>query len=197
MDELAFISRRGEEIKAVFEDLAKLRITVFRDFPYLYEGSVEYEKEYLATYTRSARSFLFGVYKGEKMVGATTCIPLSDEESEICKPFEDAGMAIERIFYFGESILLPEFRGRGLGHRFFDEREAHARSFGTYQKAAFLSVERDSRHPAKPQNYRSNEAFWKKRGYSKKPAIRATLEWPDVGEVEASPKKLVCWMKAL
>lgn len=197
MDELTFIRRRGQEIATVFDDLASLRIAVFRDFPYLYEGSVEYEKEYLATYTRAARSFLFGVYNGEKMVGATTCIPLQDEEAEIRRPFEEEGFPLDRIFYFGESILLPEFRGRGLGHRFFDEREAHARSFGTYRKAAFLSVERDSSHPKKPAGYRPNDPFWEKRGYRKHPSIRAKLEWKDVGEVEASPKTLVCWMRDL
>ena len=38
----------GEEIKAVLPDLARLRIIVFRDWPYLYDGTLEYEQEYLA-----------------------------------------------------------------------------------------------------------------------------------------------------
>lgn len=197
MDSLSFIRREGPEIATVFDDLASLRMKVFRDFPYLYEGSVEYEKHYLAGYGQSKRSFLFGVYSGEKMVGATTCMPLRDETAEIRKPFEEAGLAVDSFFYFGESILLPEFRGQGLGHRFFDEREAHARSFGTYEKACFLSVERPPAHPAKPINYRPNDTFWEKRGYRRRPAIRAILEWPDIDEEEASPKSLVCWMKDL
>ncbi len=197
MKSLSFICRKGSEIATVFNDLAGLRIAVFRDYPYLYEGSVDYEKEYLSTYSQSERSFLFAVYSGRKMVGATTCIPLPDEEPAIRQPFEEAGLAVNRIFYFGESILLPEFRGIGLGHRFFDEREAHARSFGTYEQACFLSVDREATHPAKPGNYRPNDAFWKKRGYRKVPAIRASLEWTDVGRKEASPKTLLCWMREL
>jgi hypothetical protein len=38
----------GEEMKAVLPDLARLRIIVFRDWPYLYDGTLEYEQEYLA-----------------------------------------------------------------------------------------------------------------------------------------------------
>ena len=197
MKELQFIQKKGKEILSVFDDLAQLRIAVFRDYPYLYEGTVAYEKSYLAPYIQSERSFLFAVYSGGQMVGATTCIPLHDETDEVRQPFEEAGFAINTIFYFGESILLPQFRGQGLGHRFFDEREAHARSFGTYKKACFLSVERPEDHPARPLEYRPNDAFWTKRGYKKKPQLRASMEWPDIGQTVSTSKNLVCWMREL
>src|SRR4051812_9034377 len=120
---LSFITKQGQAIESVFDDLAKLRITVFRDFPYLYEGTEVYEKEYLKIYSNSAKSFLFAIYDGDSMVGATTCIPLQDETEDIQAPFKEAGFDIESIFYFGESILLRSYRGLGLGHRFFDARE--------------------------------------------------------------------------
>ena len=182
---------------SVFNDLAPLRIAVFRDYPYLYEGSLAYEKEYLATYAQSEQAFLFAVYNGSQMVGATTCIPLKDETPEIRQPFEAAGYFLDTLFYFGESILLPQFRGLGLGHRFFDEREAWARSFGTYEKACFFSVERESDHPLKPVEYRSNDQFWTKRGYAKQAALQTTIDWPDLGETVSTPKPLVCWMRDL
>jgi len=61
---LSFVTKRGAEIASIFEGLGKLRIAVFRDFPYLYEGTLEHEKEYLQTYANSERSFLFSVYDG-------------------------------------------------------------------------------------------------------------------------------------
>ena len=191
---LSYLSKQGPAIESVFDDLAKLRIAVFRDFPYLYEGSPEYEKEYLKTYTHSERAFLFAVYDGEKMVGATTCIPLRDETADVQAPFEKAGLNIDSIFYFGESILLPEYRGLGLGHRFFDEREKHASSFGTFKTICFCAVERIN-HPAQPADYRPNNAFWIKRGYEKVPNLKATMEWPDIGETISTPKTMVFWMK--
>ncbi len=194
---LSYATKKGSEIEEVFDDLAALRIVVFRDYPYLYEGNVAYEKEYLLTYTRSERAFLFAVYDGDKMVGATTCIPLSDETDEVKKPFEVAGFDLNTIFYFGESILLPAYRGLGLGHRFFDEREQHAQSFGSYLLTCFCSVDRGENHPAKPADYRPNDAFWKKRHYSKNPDLATTMEWLDVGDKESSHKKMIFWTKKL
>jgi GNAT superfamily N-acetyltransferase len=194
---LTFIRKTGAAIADVFDDLARLRIAVFRDYPYLYEGSVAYEKSYLQTYVQSERAFLFAVYDGEAMVGATTCIPLEDETSEIRKPFEDAGFDIGSVCYFGESILLPEYRGLGLGHRFFDEREAHARSFQNFTICCFCSVDRGDNHPLKPAGYRANDAFWLKRGYVKEPALQSTMEWPDLGEPVSTPKTMIFWTKPL
>ena len=36
------------EIQAHVDELAALRIRVFRDFPYLYDGDLDYERAYLA-----------------------------------------------------------------------------------------------------------------------------------------------------
>jgi GNAT superfamily N-acetyltransferase len=195
MNSLTYITRKGGEIESVFDDLGWLRIAVFRDYPYLYEGSLEHEKEYLQTYSHSERSFLFAVYDEQRMVGATTCIPLSDETADVREPFEKAGMNINSIFYFGESILLPAYRGTGLGHRFFDEREKHAMSFPDYDITCFCSVERGDNHPAKPENYRSNDEFWTKRGYHKEPSLQSTFQWPDLGETTLSEKPMVYWLK--
>ncbi|GAB3880797.1 GNAT family N-acetyltransferase [Spirosoma agri] len=197
MRSLSFNTKRGHEIASVFDELAKLRIAVFRDYPYLYEGTTAYEKEYLNTYAQSERSFLFAVYDGATMVGATTAIPLRDETADVRQPFEQGSYDLDRVFYFGESILLPTYRGQGLGHRFFDEREAHARKFGTFTTTCFCAVERGEDHPAKPADYRPNDAFWLKRGYAKQESLRSTLDWPDRGETVSTPKTMVYWMKEL
>ena len=197
MQTLSFIQKKGAEITTVFEDLANLRITVFRDFPYLYEGSVDYEMEYLKIYSQAEKALLFAVYDGSKMVGATTCIPLTDEAPEVRLPFEKAGLTIDSIFYFGESILLKEYRGLGLGHRFFDEREAHARSFGNFKTTCFCAVDRGENHPLQPENYRPNDAFWLKRGYQKELSLQSTFEWPDINESASTPKTMIYWKRAL
>lgn len=195
--QLTYITRQGPEIESVFDDLAALRIAVFHDYPYLYEGTVSYEKEYLKTYSSAERAFLFAVYDGSKMVGATTCIPLVDETADVIKPFEDAGFDLNKIFYFGESILLSEYRGMGIGHRFFDERENHARSFQQYDLTCFCSVKREENHPKKPINYRPNDVFWTKRGYREEPTLVSTMEWPDIGEKESSKKQMIFWLRSL
>jgi GNAT superfamily N-acetyltransferase len=187
----------GAEIASVFDELAALRITVFRDYPYLYEGDVAYEKDYLKVYSSTERAFVAAMYFNGKMVGATTCIPLAEETDELKKPFLENGFDPAQIFYFGESIILKEHRGKGFGHRFFDEREAHAKSFGTYTHTCFCSVDRGTSHPLRPADYRSNDAFWIKRGYQKMPSLHTEMDWPDIGEVHATAKPMVFWVRKI
>lgn len=193
MEQFRFVRYSGEAIQAIIPDLGKLRIAVFYEFPYLYEGSMEYEEEYLKIYTRSADSFVFGIYHNETLIGATTCIPLSDEAPEIQKPFVDAEMNLQEIMYFGESILLPEYRGKGFGHRFFDEREAFTRSKNRYGITAFCAVDRPEDHPLCPADYRPNDVFWTKRGYQRIPELTCHLLWLDRGENEETAKPLTFW----
>lgn len=197
MKELAYISKTGKEIASVSDDFAQLRIAVFREFPYLYEGSLEYEKNYAQTYSNSEKAFLFGVYDGNQMVGATTCIPLRDETEEVQLPFKSAGIEIDQIFYFGESILLPGYRGFGIGHRFFDKRESHVKNLKEYHTTCFCAVNRPDDHLLKPMDYRSNDSFWIKRGYKKNPDLTCRMSWMDLEETEPSDKELTFWTKKI
>ncbi len=194
---LTFVRKVGGQFADVFSDLAQLRIRVFRDFPYLYEGSVAYEAAYLQTYANASRSLLFAVYDGDHMVGATTAIPLTDETDAVQKPFREAGYDLSTVFYFGESLLLPEYRGLGMGHRFFDEREDYAAQFGTYQLTCFCAVSRPDDHPMRLANYRPLDAFWNKRGYWKEPRLQSQFEWVDRGENESTQKPMVFWLRSL
>ena len=185
----------GDEIEQHLNDLARLRIQVFREFPYCYDGDMEYEAKYLQTYANCPSSVIVVVLNGGRVVGASSGIPLEHEDSDFQKPFIDHGYDLKKIFYCAESVLLPEYRGGGLGHRFFDEREAHARELGGFDWFAFCAVERPEDHPRRPSGYRSLDGFWNKRGYQRHPELWTTFEWKDLDESEPSRKKLVCWLR--
>jgi GNAT superfamily N-acetyltransferase len=187
----------GKEIETVITQLAELRIEVFRDFPYLYEGSLAYEMEYLKTYVNSERAFLFSVFDQEKMVGATTCIPLLDETAEVKEAFEAIGMKLDEIFYFGESILLKEYRGKGFGKQFFEERERHAARFGDYSTTCFCAVDRPENHPLRPNGYLPLDDFWKSRGYEKSQILRSKFSWKDINEPLETEKTMIYWLKKI
>jgi GNAT superfamily N-acetyltransferase len=181
----------GSDITKLIPQLGKLRICVFYDFPYLYEGLQEYEENYLQVYTKNPLSIAFGVFDGEQLIGATTGMPLSAQSKEIQQPFLERGMDISKIFYFGESILLPEYRGRGLGHLFFDVREKHALENG-FTTTAFCSVVRPENHPLHPTDYRPNDVFWSKRGY-KQQDYSCRMSWIDRNEALETEKELIFW----
>lgn len=189
-------SLQGAEIARYVDALAALRITVFREWPYLYEGSPEYETRYLQTYLKCPRSLAILVWDGPNCVGASTVQPLADAPLDMQQPFIDARMDLSRIDYFGESVLLRAYRGQGLGVKFFELREAHARELGL-SVCAFCSVQRDDADPRKPTDHVANDAFWNKRGYRKQPGLRTTLNWPDIGEISGSDKPMTFWTREL
>ncbi|NTY01232.1 GNAT family N-acetyltransferase [Deinococcus sp. JMULE3] len=170
----------GAALAPFIADLARLRTTVFREFPYLYEGSAAYEEAYLRTYLDAPDAVVILARDGERVVGASSALPLTQETGEIRAPFAGSEFDERDVLYLGESVLLPEYRGRGLGHAFFDGREAHARTLGL-TVTAFCAVQRLEDHPLRPQPYRAHDAFWAARGYVERPDLHTTLSWPEIG----------------
>jgi len=187
----------GAQVAPYLDDVAALRIAVFSDWPYLYAGDRDYEKKYLATYAESPQSLFVLALDGGRVVGASTGIPLVDETSAFQEPFQERGIALADVFYFGESVLLAEYRGRGIGHRFFDEREGYARRLGVFAMTAFCAVERDQADPRRPQEHRGNETFWNKRGYRCQDDMFCRLEWQEIGHDMASCHRLRFWLRPL
>lgn len=186
----------GEDLKAALNDLARLRIDVFRAWPYLYDGTLEYEQAYLSRYAETEGAVIIGAYLGDKLVGAATGEPLSEEVIQFRAPFEDKGLDPKEIFYLAESVLDPAYRGQGIGHEFFDEREEHARELG-FTAAAFCAVIRPDNHPLKPDDYSPLDPFWRKRGYEKLAGGIVHYPWQDVGDDKETEKPMQIWMRAL
>lgn len=186
----------GTALQAALDDLAALRIAVFAAYPYLYDGTAQYERKYLAEFTASPDAVLVAARDGNRIVGAATASPLLAQDDYIREPFEGLAIDPAKVFYFGESVLLPEYRGKGIGHAFFDHREAAARAWGA-SHASFCAVVRPDDHPARPAGYVPLDAFWSRRGYAPVPGLTGTFHWQEHGESEESGKPMQYWMRAL
>lgn len=184
----------GVEIEPYIDRLAELRISVFREYPYLYEGNLEYERKYLQKLADSPHGYVVLAKDGERVVGASTALPLTDAEAEFSRPFTENGLDPEDYFYFGESVLLPEYRGRGIGRKFFQERLAQAH-FLAFPWSCFCAVVRPETHPARPAGYRPLDGFWSELGFSHRPDLVAKFSWPDLAEAEESEKTLQFWLR--
>lgn len=191
---LTVLRVKGQEILPYIPDLAKLRIEIFKDYPYLYEGDLTYEMHYLQTYIHCHESVVAIVLDSNIMVGASTAIPLKFETAEVKKPFIDQSWNIDSIFYLGESVLKPAYRGKNIYRQFFHEREAAAREYGA-KVTAFCAVQRRADDHRQPQNYRPLDAVWQRFGYEKHPELCAYYEWKEIGEQSISPKPLTFWLK--
>lgn len=186
----------GEALAAALPDVAKLRIAVFRAFPYLYDGDLAYEEGYLAKYAASPGAVVVGAFDGPRLIGAATAAPMEDHAAEFAAPFAERGHDLSEILYCGESVLLPEYRGRGIGHAFFDHREARGRELGR-RYSCFCAVIRPAGHPLRPADYAPLDPFWRKRGYAKIEGLTATFPWKDLGDKLATEKPMQFWMREL
>ncbi|MGB2201191.1 MAG: GNAT family N-acetyltransferase [Pseudooceanicola atlanticus] len=184
----------GDALETALDDLARLRIEVFRDWPYLYDGDVEYERKYLSGYTHPT-AIVVAAFDGTRIVGASTGMGLEVSDEDFATAFANRPEALSDIFYCAESVLLSDYRGNGLGHAFFDAREAHARELGR-RYSAFCGVVRPEDHPMRPAA-RSLEPFWRGRGYAPLPGVIAHFNWRDVGEADETAHPLQFWMRTL
>ncbi len=187
----------GTALRDALPDLARLRMKVFSEWPYLYAGSLEYEEAYIRSFAANKGAVIIAARDGAAIVGAATGCPLAGHAKEFAAPFLANRYDVETIFYFGESALLPEYRRRGLGHAFFDHREAHARGLGGFTHATFCGVVRPDNFPMRPRHYFTLDEFWSARGYAPVDGLVAHFTWPDIGATEPTVKPMQFWMKAL
>ncbi len=189
-------SMKGSEIAAALEDLARLRIAVFRAYPYLYDGDLGYERDYITEFASAPDAALVAALDGDRIIGAATASPMRAQKTEFQKPFVERGMDVERLFYFGESVLLPDYRGQGIGNAFFDYREAAARQAGA-RHATFCAVIRPDDHPFRPLDYQPLDRFWRKRGYAPIAGFIGNFDWKEIGGNGDLEHPMQYWMGQL
>jgi hypothetical protein len=196
IENLSVLNLKGHEIIPFIPDLASLRIEIFNEYPYLYEGNLEYEYNYLNIYVECPESIIILLLNDEDVVGASSAIPLEFETIEFQKPFLEHDIDVKKVFYFGESVLKPEFRGHKLYRHFFTQRELAAKAYGS-QFAAFAAIERADTDLRKPEHYVPLDDAWKHFGYEKHPELQTYFEWKEHGEQKQTPKLMTFWLKKL
>ena len=103
---------------------------------------------------------------------------------------------LQDVFYLGESVLRPAYRGQNIYRHFFHERESAAKEYGA-KIAAFAAVERSLEDPRQPPNYIPLDKVWQHFGYTKHPELFTYFEWQEIDEEKRSPKQLTFWLKTL
>ena len=163
----------GSSIQPYLNSIARLRLEVFRDFPYLYESTLENEIAVVQAHIRCPDAIAVLVFDGSTVVGVSTGIPADQKEADFQKVLADHEIAPARAFYFSESVLLKQYRGRGIGHHFYDLREDHVKNLKNYDSICFFTVPRANNDPERPADYLPLSEFWTKRGYVLYPHV----EW--------------------
>ena len=108
MSQITVLPLSGEALRAAVADLARLRCAVFAQWPYLYQGDPAYESDYLRDFAVAPGAVLIAARDGERIVGIATASPMSGQKADDQGKFIERGMDVGTLYYFGESVLLPE-----------------------------------------------------------------------------------------
>jgi GNAT superfamily N-acetyltransferase len=164
----------GPEIDNHIDQLGEFRMVVFREYPYLYDGNIHYERTYLSRYSRSAESFLLILQDALGIMGACTGIPLKGEDCEFQNAF--VGENNDEIFYIGEVMLRADSRGKKLGSSLLSTALGLIDS-RKFQKVCLCTVDRGLNHPRRPLSYLPPDYLWKKHGFEKSDNLIAYFDW--------------------
>lgn len=202
MSHLSITSIRGSAIEPYLTQLGSLRITVFREYPYLYDGTMDYEKEYLAPLVRSPDSLAVVVKDDTSVVGFSSATPLSATHQELQNPFSGHDIDPTRVLYLAEFVLLPSFRGKGLGRMLMEKNIAHAEEANRFDTIALCAVDRTNYAVPPPPAYRSPDNLWRAAGFTRAgengtPSITASFAWRVVGDSHETAHPMVFWLRAV
>ncbi|MDO4570881.1 MAG: hypothetical protein Q4D38_10885 [Planctomycetia bacterium] len=185
----------GNEIEPHLESLGRLRLKVFREYPYLYEGALETEVEHLKCYSRDASGMLLALFDdADRLVGAATGLPA-------LAPWEDASLLVfdpqreGKTFYWGEFILEKPFRGKKWGQEMYRRgEETIFRTLG-FENIGIYMIRTSEADAKRPADYLDVKEFVKRRGYRLLPDAQVVWDWAPVGETRKVPHTLDAWLK--
>jgi len=89
----------GAAIADALDDLATLRLEIFPEYPYLYQGRREDELAYLGTYAEAPDACVILTYDGLTVVGAATGMPLSHEDTQMVDAFSGTTFPLDEAYY--------------------------------------------------------------------------------------------------
>ena len=196
LNNIIFKAYRGTDVAKIIEPLGNLRIDVFREYPYLYDGNITEEQKYLSRYVNIKDSLVLMAFEGNQIIGATTATPLIEELEDFRMPYENAGIDTAKTFYFGEAMLRPAYRGMGIYKTFMHERMQAAIQYGATM-CTFLAVKRSDDHPLKPNNYQDLKPIWYHYGFVEHPEIQPQYLWKDFDQPEETRKPFTAWLKII
>lgn len=165
---------------------------VFREYPYLYEGDLGYERKYLGRYARNPDSLLIMINDEDGLVGVCTGVPLLEESQVFRKLFAEE--ELHEVYYIGEVMVRADCRGKGIGTKLL-ATALLAIDAEKYKTICLAAVDRGKDHPLRPGQYTPPDSLWRKFGFEKYENLVVPFTWKDIGDKAETEKPMVVWIK--
>ncbi|MFA7405306.1 MAG: GNAT family N-acetyltransferase [Pelobacteraceae bacterium] len=186
----------GAAIADAVDDLATLRLEIFLDYPYLYQGKREDELTYLGSYAEAPDACVILARDGLAVIGAATGMPLVHEDAQMRDAFAATAFPLNEAYYVGEMLFRPAYRNSGLGRKLLAQLESRIRSLGSYRRLTCATVERPDDHPLRPRDYTPITRFLSRTGFVRLSGVTTRFTWRETdGTTRDHPMQF--WSKEL
>ena len=186
----------GAAIADVLDELATLRLAIFAEYPYLYDGERADELAYLRGYADAPDACVLLARAGGTAIGALTGMPLRHEDLLLREAFAGGAFDLAESYYVGELLFLPAWRNRGLGQTLLARLEEQVAALGRYRTLTCATVERPDDHPLRPQGYIPIGRFLARTGFMPLPGVTTTFGWRETDGVKRA-HAMQLWLKQL
>lgn len=189
----------GDELPKIIHTLGLWRIKYFREFPYLYEGNIDYEQAYLNNYIKGKDSVILCIEVEKEPIAIASGTSLMSEMDITTRSMQELSnlIPVESTAYLGEIIISEAYRGKGLSKTIISQLENHFKNLN-YTHTCFLTVVRNN-HPLEPKNYIKPSVFWIANGYTKT-FVSSSFHWPCIqenGKIIECENEMIYWVKSL
>jgi GNAT superfamily N-acetyltransferase len=186
----------GAAISGALNSLATLRLEIFREYPYLYDGRLEDELEYLKSYAEAPDACVILAHDEGTVAGAATGMPFIHEGAQMLDAIAGSQYSVENLYYVGELLFYPAYRNKGLGLQLLGHMEQHIRSLGRYRQLVCATVDRTEAHPLKPDGYLPIKRFLARTGFDLMPGVTTSFSWIETDGVRRD-HPMQFWVKEL
>lgn len=188
----------GDTIEQILPFTQQMCLTYYREYPYLYEGTLEEQQACHSWFSKLKHSAVAIAYYDNKPVGflsGASFVDFAEHYTGSLTVFKNAGLDPAQYYYFADVIIEKEHRGHSLCKKLFAALEQYASNLG-YAKNC-LVVESHATHPCKPADYRELGDLWIRLGYTESPAT-ISFKWNTIqsdGTQERQEHILRYWIK--
>jgi GNAT superfamily N-acetyltransferase len=144
----------GSAQKALIPFIAAQRIKQYQDYPYLYDGNMQEETDYVAWCLEQPSSALAVAYIDDAPIGFASGISLVDFDDHMkgsIQAFTHANFNPHNYYYLADIMVVPAYQGNKISSLLLQAIENHARN-NAYKNICCITENHDT-HPFKPIDY--------------------------------------------
>lgn len=181
---------QGEKIQSRLSEIIILCDTIYRQYPYLYNGDDAGYTEYVRSYSASPNSVVILAFANDEAIGIAMGMPMKETREYYTAPFTAHYMDVNDIFYLGEFGIKPEHHQLGISFDMYRQFEEIVRATQKFSTIAFWEILNPMKCEELHQAYRAT-------GFSYHPELSFELWWQNIGETNESAHLAQYWIKSL